>query len=130
MSEANERARRCCSRAEPDLSRNSLVPSTGDLRNPRETWPNLGAEAGSPPIPALIVVKESLPPRAAKIRGPPKGRPCGSEIEGKSALRLIAVRRWPVAALGHELVELGLVLRQAKAFEEFTELALLVFKTP
>jgi len=41
MSEVNERARRCRSRAEPDLSRNSLVPSTGDLRNPRETWPNL-----------------------------------------------------------------------------------------
>src|SRR4029079_197471 len=30
----------------PNVSRNSKVPSTGDLRNPRETWPNLGAEAG------------------------------------------------------------------------------------
>src|SRR5262245_13884543 len=41
-------ARRCRPRAksQTECFANSYVPSTGELRNPRETWPNLGAEAG------------------------------------------------------------------------------------
>src|SRR5436190_1257725 len=46
-----------------------------------------------------------------------------------SALRGRRSGRAPmVAALGHELVELGLVLRHAQASQEFAELALLLFQ--
>src|SRR5262245_42096276 len=44
------------------------------------------------------------------------------------ALRLTCVRRRPVAALGHELIELGLVLGEAKPGEELAKFTLLLLK--
>ena len=43
-------------------------------------------------------------------------------------MRLRGLRLGPVAALGHELIELGLVLGEAQPVQELTELALLVFQ--
>src|SRR5262245_44405085 len=52
--------------------------------------------------------------------------------EVTSALRLrrgpLRRRTLPVAAVGHELVELGAVLGKAQALEELAKLALLLFK--
>src|SRR5664280_155761 len=56
----------------------------------------------------------------------PDGRPVPGGQE-RSVLRRRGFR--PVAALGHELVELGLVLGEAQAIEKFAELTLLFLKT-
>src|SRR5579863_8860682 len=46
----------------------------------------------------------------------------------QSALRLRAAVRLTVAPFGHELIEFGLVLGEAKPIEEIAELALLLFE--
>src|SRR5205085_10546873 len=45
------------------------------------------------------------------------------------ALRLARVRRGPVAPIGHELVELGLVLGKAQTIKELAEFALFFLKS-
>src|SRR5262249_39978612 len=49
-------------------------------------------------------------------------------LRGRSALRRRSLRRLAVATLGHELIELLLVLREAQPLEEVTEFALLLFE--
>ena len=57
----------------------------------------------------------------------PGERPVPGGLGTKSVLcRRFGLR--PIAALGHEGVELGLVLGETQAIEKFAELALLVFQ--
>jgi len=60
------------------MSRENRSSRYGGVRNPRETWPNLGAEAGLSTHTSVIVVKESLPKkdRAQTQRPPCSGGLC------------------------------------------------------
>src|SRR5262245_57400072 len=67
----------------------------------------------------------------AKQSRPPRGRTASPEAEGQSSGlgRRGRPRGWSVAPLGHELVELGLVLGEAQPLQKLTELALLLLET-
>jgi hypothetical protein len=61
-------------------------------------------------------------PAARNAKAAPKG---GLALDmGLLVLRLAAFRGWTVAPLGHELVELGLVLCKAQPVKELAELSL------
>src|ERR1044072_3991826 len=63
--------------------------------------------------------------RAARLA---KSGPGMAGLRGRSALRRRSLRCLAVAALGHELIELLLVLGKAQPVEEIAKLALLFFE--
>src|SRR5947209_3514381 len=64
--------------------------------------------------------------RAARLAA---SGPENAKLRGRSALRLRRVGSRAIAPLGHELIELVLVLGEAQPIEEVAELALLFFQT-
>src|SRR4029077_14030730 len=86
----NQRARATMPPYAPSLdrmSREHWSSRNGGVRNPRETWPNLGAEAGLSTHTSVIVVKESLPKKScAQTQRPPcSGGPAGCVTEIRCA---------------------------------------------
>src|SRR4029079_12239815 len=71
------------------------------------------------------MVKDSLLLERPQVQRPPFGGGLFFQRTHHSVLGLLRVRHLPVAALSHELVELGLVLCEAETVEEFAELTLL-----
>src|SRR4051794_28719791 len=67
--------------------------------------------------------------RGTKAIGRPESRTADAtnEVEGSAGL---GGGPWTVPALGHELLELGAVLRLPQAIEVFAEFALLLFQPP